>query len=333
LRQSASEVLLSLLSLMSHARSQRNAKEPFVTVRVQLWARELRRIVASIGDDSAAYPVSLQFSDDLKKTEERLYLPLVQCAECHATSWITRIEEGSSHVEDDLRGIYNAFFGNDKQTTILLPLRDDQSPPAGKGLVRRLCMDCGHLQASDAQCSACLEHHLVRVFQPDLNKSVKRKGVPTLESQRKCPVCQANNSLILFGARAASLSSVAIHQLYANPINDDKKLIAFSDSVQDAAHRAGFFAARTWQNNVRMAIAQALHARQGRIALRDLYRYVPDYWLNDQANPQRLSPLNYITQFIAPNMQAYEDYITLKDTGELPSAWFGKRCRSSVRVR
>ncbi len=319
LRKSASEVLLSLLSLMSHARSQRNPKEPFVTVRLQLWARELRRIVASIGDDSAAYPVTLQFSDDLKKTEEKLYLPLVQCAECHATSWITRIEDGSSHVEDDLRGIYNAFFGGDKQTAVLLPLRTDQSPPEGKGLVRQLCMDCGNLQASDGQCSACLEDHLVRVFQPDLNKSVKRKGVPTLESQRKCPVCQANNSLILFGARAASLSSVAIHQLYANPINDDKKLIAFSDSVQDAAHRAGFFAARTWQNNVRMAIAQALHAHPGRIPLQDLYHLVPDYWLNSSANPQRLSALNYVTQFIAPNMQAYEDYITLKETGNLQS--------------
>ena len=317
LRQYASEVLLSLLSLMSHARSQRNPKEAFVTIRLQLWTRELRRIVASVGDDSAAYPVSLKFSDDLKKNEEKLYLPLVQCAECHSTSWITRIEDGSSHVEDDLRGIYNAFFGGDKQTTVLLPLRKDQSPPEGKGLVQYLCMDCGHLQSADGQCSACLEKHLVRVFQPDLNKSVKRGGIPTLESQRKCPVCQANNSLILFGARAASLSAVAIHQLYANQINDDKKLIAFSDSVQDAAHRAGFFAARTWKNNVRMAIAKAVHAGPTKVALEKLYSFVPDYWLNDTSNPQRFVPVNYITQFIAPNMQAYEDYLTLKKKGEL----------------
>ncbi|MCM8885067.1 MAG: DEAD/DEAH box helicase [Candidatus Thiodiazotropha sp.] len=317
LRRYATDVLLSLLSLMSHARSQRNPKEAFVTVRLQLWTRELRRIVASVGDDSAAYPVTLHFSDDLKRTEEKLYLPLVQCTECHATSWITRVEDGGSHVEDDLRSIYNAFFGNDKQTTLLLPLRGDQTPPEGKGLVRHMCLACGHLQSTDGPCSACLEQHLVRVFQPDLNKRVKRGGVPTLESQRKCPVCQANKSLILFGARVASLSAVAIHQLYANHFNDDKKLIAFSDSVQDAAHHAGFFAARTWQNNVRMAIAKAIHAGSEKVPIQQLYESVPGYWLNNPVNPQRMEVLNYITQFIAPNMQANGDYITLKDTGAL----------------
>ncbi len=317
LRQYAAEVLLALLSLMSHARSQRNPQEAFVTIRLQLWARELRRIVASVGDDSAGYPLALQFSDDLKRDEQRLFLPVVQCAECHSTSWITRIEDGSSQVEVELRGIYNAFFGKDKQTAVLLPLRKGQTPPEGKGLTRYLCMDCGHLQSADGGCSACLEPHLVRVFQPDLNKSVKRGGVPTLESQRQCPVCQANNSLLLFGARASSLSSVAIHQLYANHFNDDKKLIAFSDSVQDAAHRAGFFAARTWQNNVRMALAKAVHNHGDKLPLTQLYTGVADYWLRDSTNPQRLQPLDYITQFIAPNMQSFDDYMTLTKTGNL----------------
>jgi DEAD/DEAH box helicase domain-containing protein len=319
LKRHATQVLLSLLSLMSHARSQRDPKEPFVTVRLQLWARELRRIVASVGDDTPAYPVTLHFSDDLKKTENKLYLPLVQCAECHSTSWVTRIEDGNERVEDDLRSIYNAFFGGDQQTTVLHPLLPDQSPPEGKGVVRHLCMDCGYLQSEDGQCVACQENHLVRVFEPDLVKSVRRKGVPGLESQRKCPVCQAHNSLILFGARAASLSAVAIHQLYANPYNDDKKLIAFSDSVQDAAHRAGFFAARTWQNNIRMAVAKVIHASGDKIPLGRLYSLVPEYWLNNPSNRQRLNAENYVTQFIAPNMQTYDEYIRLQATGELQS--------------
>ncbi len=50
-------------------------------------------------------------------------------------------------------------------------------------------------------------------------------GVQTLESQRMCPVCQANSSLLLFGARAASLSSVAIHQMFSNPIKLDNELL------------------------------------------------------------------------------------------------------------
>ena len=42
--------------------------------------------------------------------------------------------------------------------------------------------------------------------------------------------------------------------------DDDKKLITFSDSVQDAAHRAGFFAARSYQFTLRSALQQALMA-------------------------------------------------------------------------
>jgi DEAD/DEAH box helicase domain-containing protein len=156
---------------------------------------------------------------------------------------------------------------------------------------------------------------MVTIFEPDLNKSVKVQGVPTLKSQRQCPVCQAKSSLILFGSRASSLSSVAIHQSFSSPINDDKKLIAFSDSVQDAAHRAGFFAARTWHNNVRMALSKAIHSRDDLIPLNEFYTYLPKYWLDEKLNSSALQPLNYITQFIAPNMESNEDFLNLLKDG------------------
>ncbi len=67
----------------------------------------------------------------------------------------------------------------------------------------------------------------------------------------------------VLGARNATLGAQVIEHSWASPFNDDKKLIAFSDSVQDAAHRAGFFAARTYGNNTRMAIAKALYELGG----------------------------------------------------------------------
>ena len=319
-------VLISFLTLLSHARGERYPGEPFVAVRLQLWVRELRRIVARVGDDSPRHPVHLQFSDDLKsriKNEKSgdIYLPVVQCVECHASAWLTTVEQGESHIEQDLRKIYTRFFSSDKQVRVLLPLKHVEQKPPGKGLLKHLCSSCGHLQTSGDICRSCQEADLVTVFEPDLNKSVRRGGIPTFESQRMCPVCQSNSSLILFGARAASLSSVAIHQMFANRINDDKKLIAFSDSVQDAAHRAGFFAARTWQNNIRMALAKAVthycQTTNTNIPLADLYDYVPRFWLEEPGNTERLTPVNYITQFIPPNMQTHGDYIALKEDGAL----------------
>ena len=65
---------------------------------------------------------------------------------------------------------------------------------------------------------------------------------------RDCPFCGARESMALVGFRASTLTSVVIDQLTSSShsrFNDHKKLLAFSDSVQDAAQRAGFFGART----------------------------------------------------------------------------------------
>ena len=318
----ASEVLLSLLSLLAHARGSNYESEPFVTARLQLWARELRRIVARVGDDSPQAPVNLHFFDDIKTGQGSIFLPMVQCNECHSTAWLARQEDNCSHIDQDLRSTYNAFFSQDKSVRILLPVENRQSQFSVRGIHRHICSSCGFLQTENGHCQSCQESALVPVFQPDLNTEVNRGGVRKLESQRNCPVCQANSSLLLFGARAASLSSVAIHQLYSNPVNDDKKLIAFSDSVQDAAHRAGFFAARTWQNNIRMAFARTLYAESTPIPLVDFSKKVTHFWTDDPNNPDRLSELEYITQFIPPNLQASEDWLKLKENDSIdnPSA-------------
>ena len=73
-----------------------------------------------------------------------------------------------------------------------------------------------------------------------------------------CPACGERGELLLLGARTATLGSQVVETSWASVFNDDKKPIAFSDSVQDAAHRAGFFGARTYLNNVRTALAHAI---------------------------------------------------------------------------
>ena len=65
------------------------------------------------------------------------------------------------------------------------------------------------------------------------------------------------------GSRAASLTSVMITQLFSSTFNTDKKLLAFSDNVQDASHRAGFFGARTFTFNFRGALEKAVRDVDG----------------------------------------------------------------------
>ncbi len=56
-----------------------------------------------------------------------------------------------------------------------------------------------------------------------------------------CPSCGSTGGLSIMGLQAVTAISALLSQLYSSHYNDDKKLLAFSDNVQDAAHRAGFF--------------------------------------------------------------------------------------------
>ena len=66
----------------------------------------------------------------------------------------------------------------------------------------------------------------------------------------------------LIGLRSATAISAGISELYASKFNDDKKLLAFTDNVQDAAHHAGFYNSRTWKFGLRTAITQFINLDQ-----------------------------------------------------------------------
>src|SRR5690606_18147974 len=143
-------------------------------------------------------------------------------------------------------------------------------------------------------------------------KEVQEKGVKNTKKERTCTSCQSRKSLIIFGSQAASLTSVAINQLFSNQLNQDKKVIAFSDSVQDATHRAGFYSARTWEMNLRTGMAQYI-SKNGTVPYLDFVdHWFEDYELNEK-NPNGWTHEKFITEFIAPNLESRETYIDMKE--------------------
>jgi DEAD/DEAH box helicase domain-containing protein len=332
--------LVALFSLMAHARDETG--RPFVQLRLQLWSRELRRIVGSLrepepvvansedlgGDDSASQLAPLlSFGDDqAPKDQRQLRLPLVQCRECHGSAWLTRMENSSPTdqvVEAELQSIYSAFFSNQPETSLLLPWQQGQKvSPAGMTLANfRVCRDCGHTAAADysGECKGCQAGNeaLVRVSKPHQLKEVKRANVNRVIHEHDCPYCSAKSALVVFGARAASLSAVAIHQLFSSRDNDDRKLLTFSDSVQDATHRAGFFAARTWQNNVRMALTQLLDSQSEPVPLMKLPDLFEAFWLNHSGQQGRLALPFYLREFMPPDKRFTSEFEHFETTGEV----------------
>src|SRR5690606_10947174 len=301
----------SLCALVSAARVWRNPEDPaagvqpFLQVRVQLWLRELRRMVASVGPAP-----ELRHHDDLQNPDSPLHLPVLHCRECHATGWGALRPEGERVIRADLQTFYNAWFARRANVCLMYPLAVNESPPSGA--VQFLCPACLTLERGGGECSGC-SRPLLRVWVPDLLRQRTVRGEVRVEASNDCPCCQGKAALSILGSRAASMASVAIGDLYGSPFNDDYRLIAFSDSVQDAAHRAGFFGARTYGQVVRQAIARVVREQGETLALSRLVEEVPDHWRRALGSDEE-----FVGTFIAPDMEWLGDYQRLREGGRLP---------------
>ena len=286
---------------------------PFLQVGLHLWVRELRRMVCRLGEPGADEPSRLRFSDDLKADEPSVHLPLIQCRECRVTGWGAVRRPAEQRVDQDLRVFYNRFFSRDIDVKYFFPA----SPPTGvRGIDASLCDACGFVHAghTTSACAGCGSDRLVPVFCPESVVTRRNRN----ELGRDCPYCGAREALIILGSRASSLLSVALGQTFASRHNDDPKVIAFSDNVQDAAHRAGFFSARTWQNSVRAAVTQVV-ARHDLITLAELPERVVSWWGDPGVNPGAFDSERFVSEFIAPDRQWLRGFVDLQRQGRLPA--------------
>jgi DEAD/DEAH box helicase domain-containing protein len=316
------QLLTSFLALISEARAARSAPQendslapgldegdtgPFLNVRIQLWLRELRRMVSEVGN-----PPRIRFADDLTEEQRKTHLPMVHCRDCGAMGW-TGLRPHDTFVDPNLTSFYKAFFKNSPKVVFLFPLHDHETSSLTDAEPFDLCTSCLHLVEipkgdHPKRCPSCGNENLIRVLLPVSTELKDSKVVGV----HHCPFCQGRNSLTLLGSQAASLTSVLVGQLYASNFNSDKKLLTFSDSVQDAAHRAGFMAARTYRFNFRTAL-QTFVQEQGRgMNLGEFPGAFCEYWM------ERLGPSAFVATFLPPALDWLADYDHLKTYGTVP---------------
>ena len=307
---------------------------PWVNLRVQFWQRELRRMVATVEPEPR-----LVFADDQSVDDKAKVLPVLNCRECGSTGWGgLRKQTGDRKIACDLQDFYIAYFGNSPLTTFVFPYEPSPQPsPEGRGSARvssnfpfpggegpgergqgwnhwQLCTDCLSLNRGQGEtCTVCGHDQLLPVLEPDMVRDVKtQQGNIRRESHHDCPFCGAKNGLSIIGSRAASLSSVVIGTLFGSAYNQDRKLITFSDSVQDAAHRAGFFGARTYRNTLRTALAQYLATQVDGQSLDQVVSGFQQHWRN-----QLGSEADYVATFMPTDMQWLGEWEALLNTGKV----------------
>ena len=308
IREHTEIVLESLLALISFARHPENPERPLLNVRVEFWIRELTRMLVSTGEEA-----HLRWFDDLKspstanESEVQNHFPLIICRKCGKSGWGGTRYSSEDSLESSPSKFYEAFFRRSANLSFVFP---DEPPDELDG--KQLCLTCLNTVSLNTKfCENCDDSSLLNVYIPSLPK-ITKNGISKV--QITCPFCAEKDSFSILGAQSATLCSVGIGQLFGSRYNGDKKVITFSNSVQDAAHRAGFFQARTYQFSIRTSLLQHIA---------------------DQADGQTLSELqisyvktlrakyadeDFVGRYIAPNMtwrNSYKDLLQYDNSDNL----------------
>lgn len=315
-------LLNSFVSLCAVARDAPRKNAYFLQIRAELWMRELRRMVASVSPQ----PV-LRFSMDLPADHPQKHLAAMHCRDCGAMGWGGLQKANEDKLIPDLDRFYQAFFSQNPDPRLRFVFPVDRNGGRSDSLVDQyLCGACLSLfESADGKCPSCGTTPLPPGGDPSGEVGMEslctfrvESPVRTIQRQhlcvadKSCPYCDSSNGLTIVGSQAASLTSVGLSQIFGSPYNDDKKAMAFSDSVQDASHRAGFFSGRTYQIALRTALCRVIDEADGDLSLAELSKRFPAFWLN------RLGKEDFVGTFVPPGIEWWTEFEDFKREHRLP---------------
>ena len=278
-------LLASMLGLVSHARSPAPTDDdpahtdPFLAVQCQLWVRELRHLVQKVAPLGEVPRFTWANDGEISEPETGgHWLPIAHCRECGSSGLAAFQRESESVLQTDLQTIGRNWLNRSRACRYVAFGHTGDSDR----FPEHLCPRCLRVQWGEAAeaCADCRptggSGTAVTVPVRISSESSEGKVRHFLAS---CPDCGSENALSMLGSRAPSLLSVAISHLFQSDYNDDKKLLAFTDSVQDASHRAGFFGARTYRFNLRTAFQSVIEADEDDIPLSRLSDRLWEHWV------------------------------------------------------
>ena len=313
----------SFLSLCAFARDRlgSSGRAPFLQIRTEVWMRELNRLVATVSPRP-----EIKFSIDLPAEPVYKHLPVLHCSDCGVMGWGARQATNSEKLLPELDKFYEAWFGAypDTRIRMLFPNTGRKDGSLIQDYLCGSCLTC--FQSEDGSCTRCGTQGqpttltadsseaaaAVCTVPVDLFQKTKQKNDQAI-ADLSCPYCDSGSGLSIVGSRSASLSSVALSQIFGSPYNDDKKAMAFSDSVQDASHRAGFFTARTYPIAARTALQKVIDLQEAPLSLKDLARTHAKHWRDT------LGDLDFVGTFLPPNYEWSWEFEQLVETNALPS--------------
>ncbi|WMX16509.1 DEAD/DEAH box helicase [Aureispira sp. CCB-E] len=266
----------SLFTLITEAKLvDKNGREsPFLFSQVQLWVRELSGVLRMMTKDPRfSWKDSIQEGDAIKA------LPPWFCRECGASGWLAYKNDRVAKFSADVNAIYNGFFTNSKNV-YFMNLTDWYSVED--------ISNSGY-QPTDAY-QRYISGESLKIF----NKDKDDDGLLDVTYFRKesrnnaryvdhvCPECNTKNNVAIIGTKIATLSSIGVSQSLSSDLDSQKtqerKILAFTNSVQDAAHQASFIEARNYRFSFRSSLQKVINVLDKDVRLSDLVDKFIQYW-------------------------------------------------------
>ena len=272
--------LRNVIAMLSHVRKVIGREA--ASVDVHLWVRELSRV-----DRATSADVLYRWSDDGVTTGSQAedgvtdpylaYFPAVYCRHCGRSGWGVQLAPTGSNLDMDDTNIRRNHMQHGERFRALLfapreadPMLHLATTISGKlteveGLrwfhTKNRVLD--HTRPAEDEADF-LDGYILPVLThtgPDAGDESRNDD---------CPSCQQSDGIRFMGSAIATLLSVTLSNLFGSATLDEveKKALVFTDSVQDAAHRAGFVQSRSHALSLRSIFREAVG--DGRLNLNEL---------------------------------------------------------------
>ena len=254
----------NVLAALSHVRAASGFGQA-IDVSLHLWVRELTRM-----DRRATPQVSFGWSDDggdtavVDDADEPVSFPALYCRHCGRSGWgIVLAPTGNDLESEGVDPRARRLAGDGRFRALIHAPREYESLERGESVEGLRWLDPTQRQ---------LLAHVDDTDDALPVLAITGDGAEDAARNDVCPSCGRSEGIRFVGSAVATQLSVAVTTLFGEAGLDDreKKALIFTDSVQDAAHRAGFVQSRAHVFALRNAIARAVVGTAGEISLSDL---------------------------------------------------------------